>query len=109
MLTTCDLQCTVDYINMRKHGMSSDELNLVLAGVQTYSQLRACIDAYLIWSPPARDCFHRVLGKHVLRAFAKRHPLEYDLEDWASFISDHIVRGLDIYSDLHSYLIPPVL
>ena len=39
----------------------------------------------------------------MLRAFAKRHPLEYDLEDWASFISDHIARGLDIYSDLHSY------
>ena len=35
MLTACDLQCTVDYINMRKHGMSPDELNLVLAGVKT--------------------------------------------------------------------------
>jgi hypothetical protein len=30
--------------------------------------------------------------------------LEHDVEDWASFISEHTARGLDIYSDLHTDL-----
>ncbi|KAH7185049.1 uncharacterized protein B0J16DRAFT_371913 [Fusarium flagelliforme] len=104
MLETSDLQCAVDYINMRKNGMCPDELNSILAGVLTCSQLKACIDAYLTWSSPARGCFHRVLGTSVLKAFSNQHLLEHDVEDWASFISEHISRGLDIYSDLESHL-----
>ncbi|RBR16521.1 uncharacterized protein FIESC28_06930 [Fusarium coffeatum] len=97
-----DLQCAVDYINMRKNGMSPDELDSVLTGVLTLSQLKACIDAYLTWSSPARDRFYKVLGRSVLKAFSNQHLLKHDVGDWASFISEHTARGLDIYSDLHT-------
>ena len=84
--------------------MNPNELDSVLTGVRTCGQLKACIDAYLIWSPPARSYFHKVLGTHVLKAFSKKHLLELDVEDWASFISEQIAGGLDICSDLHSHL-----
>ncbi|CAG7563628.1 unnamed protein product [Fusarium equiseti] len=102
MFKPCALKCVVDYINMRKNGMSPDELHSLLTGVRTFSQLKACTDAYLIWSPPTRGRFHKVLGIHVLKAFCSEHLLKLDVEDWASLISEHIVRGFDIYSDLHT-------
>ena len=88
MFETSDLLCAVDYINMRKDGMSPDELDSVLTGVLTSSQLKACIDAYLIWSQPARGRFYKVLGRRVLKSFSGQYLLEHDVEDWASFISD---------------------
>lgn len=102
MLKTGALKCVVDYINMRKNGMSPDELHLLLTGVRTFSQLKACTDAYLTWSPPTRGRFHKVLGINVLKAFCNEHLLKLDVEDWASLISEHTARGFDIYSDLHT-------
>lgn len=106
MHTTKHSQCAVDYINMRKNGMRPDELRSLLTGVQTYGQFKACIDAYLVWSPPSRDNFYMVLGSYVLNFFAQSHLLKYDLEDWVSFMSEHMARGLDIYHDLHTDVDP---